>query len=99
MATRKMFETEISGDRRVPACIAERVREHRLAAGISQEALAELCHVSRQTIGNWECGRTVPDVLMLANLAEPWEPRQMTSWAPMPRASAAARQRRGESSF
>ncbi|WP_158098400.1 helix-turn-helix transcriptional regulator [Collinsella sp. An307] len=70
MATHKMFETETSGDRRVPACIAERVREHRLAAGISQEALAELCHVSRQTIGNWECGRTVPDVLMLANLAD-----------------------------
>ena len=29
----------------------------------------------------------------------PWEPRQTTSWAPMPRASAAARRRRAVSSY
>ena len=55
---------------RVHQNIGIRIREHRRAAGLSQEALAERCLVSRQTIGNWECGRTIPDAFMLQHVAD-----------------------------
>lgn len=55
---------------RVHQNIGIRIREHRRAAGLSQETLAERCLVSRQTIGNWECGRTIPDALMLQHVAD-----------------------------
>lgn len=34
--------------------VGTRIREHREAAGLHQDQLAELCRVSRQTISNWE---------------------------------------------
>lgn len=34
--------------------VGSRIREHREASGMHQDQLAELCHVSRQTISNWE---------------------------------------------
>ena len=57
-------------DTRVPWSVGSRLREHRLAAGLSQETLAERLQVSRQTIGNWECNRTIPDALMLKQAAD-----------------------------
>ena len=34
--------------------VGTRIREHREAAGLHQDQLADLCRVSRQTISNWE---------------------------------------------
>ena len=42
----------------------------RKQAGLSQEALAERIHVTRQTISNWESGKSLPDIEMLKTLAE-----------------------------
>lgn len=50
----------------VGACI---FRE-RKKAGMSQEALAEQLHVTRQTISNWESGKSLPDIESLKALAQ-----------------------------
>lgn len=42
--------------------IGTRIREHREAAGLRQDQLAEICGVSRQTISNWERNKTLPDI-------------------------------------
>lgn len=49
MATRDKLPSSMGA----AAHVAERVREHRAALGLSQEELARACHVSRQTISNW----------------------------------------------
>lgn len=49
------------------------IKEHRTNLGFSQDNLAERIYVSRQTISNWETGRTYPDVqslLLLSNVFE-----------------------------
>lgn len=50
--------------------IGARIRERREAAGISQAELARRVYVSRQTVGNWEAGRTLADVQSLVLLAQ-----------------------------
>jgi transcriptional regulator with XRE-family HTH domain len=50
----------------VGTCIAR----ERKRAGLSQEALAERLHVTRQTISNWERGQSVPDTESLKALAD-----------------------------
>ncbi len=47
----------------------ENIKKLRLAHGLSQEELAEQCHVVRQTISKWENGLSVPDAEMLLCLA------------------------------
>lgn len=42
--------------------ISEQIRSRRKELGISQEELAARIYVSRQTISNWETGRTYPDI-------------------------------------
>ena len=49
--------------------LAGQIKKHRQALGIPQEALAEKIYVSRQTISNWETGRTYPDVQSLLLLS------------------------------
>ena len=49
--------------------IGRRIAELRDVRGWSQEELAERLHVSRQTISNWERGKTLVDVQSLAALA------------------------------
>ena len=49
--------------------IGRRIAELRDARGWSQEELAERLHVSRQTVSNWERGKTLVDVQSLAALA------------------------------
>lgn len=49
----------------VGACISR----ERKKAGLSQEALAEQLHVTRQTISNWESGKSLPDIESLKTLA------------------------------
>lgn len=51
--------------------VSSRIREERERLGLSQEALAREIFVSRQTVSNWETGKTYPDVqslLLLSNL-------------------------------
>ncbi len=51
--------------------VGRRIREERERMGISQEGLAREVFVSRQTVSNWETGKTYPDVqslLLLSNL-------------------------------
>ena len=49
--------------------VGTRIREHRQAAGLHQDQLAELCRVSRQTISNWERNKTLPDIVSLKVIA------------------------------
>lgn len=50
----------------VGMCIAR----ERKKTGLSQAALAAQLHVIRQTISNWESGRSMPDLESLKLLAE-----------------------------
>lgn len=50
--------------------LGRRIAEVRSASGLSQENLAELLHVSRQTISNWERGKTLVDIQSLMLMAE-----------------------------
>ena len=50
--------------------IGARIREFREAAGLSQAELARRVYVSRQTVGNWEAGRTLADVQSLVLLSQ-----------------------------
>ena len=45
--------------------ISSQIRRHRTERGLSQEELARRLYVSRNTISNWECGRTYPDAQSL----------------------------------
>lgn len=45
--------------------LGSHIKEHRKELGLSQDDLAERIYVSRQTISNWECGRTYRDVQSL----------------------------------
>lgn len=47
-----------------------RIREERERMGISQESLAREIFVSRQTVSNWETGKTYPDVQSLLLLSK-----------------------------
>lgn len=49
--------------------LSKNLRELRQAAGLTQEGLAEKLFVTRQTISNWETGRSEPDLEALDALA------------------------------
>ena len=59
--------------------IEQRLKDIRTEQGFSQETLAELVNVSRQTISKWENGAARPSADNLAALSEafglPTEPR------------------------
>ncbi len=50
--------------------ISEQIRQRRAAAGLSQEELAERIYVTRQTLSNWETGKTYPDLNSLLRLGD-----------------------------
>lgn len=50
--------------------IGKNIRQLREEAGLTQEALAEKLFVTRQTVSNYENGRTRPDLDMLITIAE-----------------------------
>ena len=50
--------------------IKKRIRKIRAEQGVSQEALAELLDVSRQTISKWENGKVRPSADNLARLSQ-----------------------------
>lgn len=49
---------------------AEALKSARKAKKITQAALAEQCHVSQGTVGNWESGTRTPDAGMIARIAD-----------------------------
>ena len=48
---------------------SENLRARRTALGLTQEALAEKLHVTRQAVSSWENGKNQPDLEMLALLS------------------------------
>lgn len=48
---------------------ADNLRRLRLEKGCTQEALAEQLGVAPQSVSRWECGTTLPDVMLLPALA------------------------------
>lgn len=52
------------------ASIGENIKVLRLARGWTQEELAQRLHLTRQAVGHYESGRTVPDVDTCRRLAE-----------------------------
>ncbi len=46
------------------------IRKRRQALGLSQDELAERVYATRQSVSNWENGRTCPDIKSLLLLAE-----------------------------
>lgn len=50
--------------------VGKNIREARQGRGMTQDELAERLFVSRQTVSNYELGRTRPDIDMLERLAQ-----------------------------
>lgn len=50
--------------------IGKKLKEKRLEANLTQQELADILHVSRQTISSWEVGRTYPDLDVLVAISE-----------------------------
>ncbi len=50
--------------------ISKQLKNYRKEFNISQEELSEIIHVSRQTISNWENGKSYPDLQSLLLLSE-----------------------------
>ena len=50
--------------------IKDKLKEKRLKAELTQKELADILHVSRQTISSWEVGRTYPDLDILVSMSE-----------------------------
>lgn len=53
--------------------LGKQIRRYRNERSFSQETLAEKVYVSRQTISNWENGKSYPDVNSLVLLSEAFE--------------------------
>lgn len=49
--------------------IGQRIKEYRKIFGFSQEDLADKVFVSRQTISNWETGKTYSDIQIIISLS------------------------------
>lgn len=50
--------------------LGEMIRQIRIEKGFSQQQLADLIHVDRTTITNWERGRRLPDADMLSKISD-----------------------------
>ena len=48
--------------------VSKNIKKARSRLGLTQDALAERVHVTRQTVSSWETGRTQPDLDMLLQL-------------------------------
>lgn len=50
--------------------IGSKIKKARLDAKLTQEDAAESLHVSRQTISNWENGKTYPDIISVIRMSD-----------------------------
>ena len=53
--------------------IADKIRSARIKKEYTQEQAAEKLLVSRQTISNWENGKSLPDVISIIRMSELYE--------------------------
>jgi len=51
--------------------ISEKLKQARTDSGLSQEEVADKLGVSRQTMSNWENGRSFPDIVSVMALFIP----------------------------
>ena len=49
---------------------SENMKKFRLAKKYTQEEVAEKLCVTAQSVSRWECGNTLPDVLLLPEIAK-----------------------------
>jgi len=49
--------------------ISDKLKNNRKQVGLTQEEIAQKLHVSRQTISNWETGKSIPDIYSLVELS------------------------------
>jgi transcriptional regulator with XRE-family HTH domain len=54
----------------VPMKFADKLEKLRKTRGLSQESIAEKCHVSRQAVSKWESGNSLPDIDNLILIGE-----------------------------
>lgn len=50
--------------------IEKKLKNARIRAGLTQEQVAEKVMVSRQTISNWENGKSLPDIVSIIKLSD-----------------------------
>lgn len=50
-------------------CFSKNLRRLRLEKGMTQEQLANVLGISVQSVSRWECGNTLPDVMLLPQIA------------------------------
>lgn len=50
--------------------IEKKLKDARANAGLTQEQVAEKIMVSRQTISNWENGKSLPDIISIMKLSD-----------------------------
>ncbi len=50
--------------------IGSRIKKVRLEQGLSQEQMAEMFHVTRQSVSNWENNKNYPDLSTLVKISE-----------------------------
>ncbi len=50
--------------------IEKKLKNARINAGLTQEQVAERIMVSRQTISNWENGKSLPDIVSIIHLSD-----------------------------
>ena len=50
--------------------INKKLKDARLNSGLTQEQVAEKIMVSRQTISNWETGKSLPDIVSIINMSD-----------------------------
>ena len=48
----------------------EKLKAARAQAGLTQEQAAEALLVSRQTVSNWETGKTYPDIVSVVKMSD-----------------------------
>lgn len=53
--------------------IADKIKNARIQKEYTQEQAAENLFVSRQTISNWENGKSLPDILSIIRMSELYE--------------------------
>lgn len=52
-----------------PAVVSRTIRRLRRERGWTQEMLAEVCGISRQVLGRWECATWLPNATSLLRLS------------------------------
>ena len=50
--------------------IEKKLKDVRMQAGLTQEQVAEKIVVSRQTVSNWENGKSLPDIVSIMSLSD-----------------------------